>query len=106
VGDIWYSLRNGKPCFFCNRSEKSQASSQKIVRVIKSRRMKWAEHLTRMGEGRSIYRVSVGGTEGKRPPGRPRRRWEDDIKRDIREIGIDGRSGFGWLRIRSSGGLL
>jgi hypothetical protein len=48
----------------------------------------------------------VGKPEGKRPLGRPRRRWEDNIKMDLREIGIDGRTGFGWLRIGSGGGLL
>jgi hypothetical protein len=50
-----------------------------------------------MGEGRGVYRVLVGRPEGKRPLGRPRRRWEDNIKMNLREIGIDGRTGFGWL---------
>jgi hypothetical protein len=59
-----------------------------------------------MGRGRGVYRVLVGRPEGKRPLGRPRRRWEDNIKMDLREIGIDGANGFGWLRIGSSGGLL
>jgi hypothetical protein len=60
-----------------------------------------------MGEGRGVYRVLVGGLEGKRPLGRPRCRWEDNIKIGLREIGIDGgRTGFGWLRIGSGGGLL
>jgi hypothetical protein len=65
-------------------------SSPNIVRVIKSRRMRWAGHLARMGEGRGVYRVLVGRPEGKRPLGRPRRRWEDNIKMDLREIEIDG----------------
>jgi hypothetical protein len=60
--------------------------SPNIVMVIKSRRMRWAEHVERMGEGRGVYRVLVGKPEGKRPLGRPRRRWEDDIKMDLREI--------------------
>jgi hypothetical protein len=64
-------------------------SSPNIVRVIKSRRMRWAGHVERMGEGRVVYKVLVGKPEGKRPPGRPRRRWEDNIKMDLREIGID-----------------
>jgi hypothetical protein len=64
-------------------------SSQNIVRVIKSRRMRWAGHVARMGEGRGVYRVLVGRPEGKRPSGRPRRRWEDNIKLDLRELGID-----------------
>jgi hypothetical protein len=65
-------------------------SSPNIVRVIKSRRMRWAGHVARMEEGRSVYRVLVGRPEGKRPLGRPRRRWEDNIKMDLKEIGIDG----------------
>jgi hypothetical protein len=81
-------------------------SSPNIVRVIKSRRMRWAGHVARMGEERGVYRVLVGRPEGKRPLGRPRRRWEDNIKIDLGEIGIMGRTGFGWLRIGFSGGLL
>jgi hypothetical protein len=65
-------------------------SSLNIVRVIKSRRMRWAGHVAHMGEGRGVYRVLVGRPEGKRPLGRPRRRWVDNIKMDLREIGIDG----------------
>jgi hypothetical protein len=64
-------------------------SSPNIVRVIKSRRMRWAGHVARMGEGRGVYRVLVGRSKGKRPLGRPRGRWEDNIKMDLREIGID-----------------
>jgi hypothetical protein len=81
-------------------------SSPNIVRVIKSRRMGWAGHVARMGEGRGVYRVSVGRPEGKRPLGRPRRRWEDNIKIDLGRQGSMGRTGFSWLRIGSSGGLL
>jgi hypothetical protein len=58
-----------------------------IVRVIKSRRMKWAGHVARMGEGRGVYRVLVGKSEGKRPFGRPRRRWEDNIRMDLQGVG-------------------
>jgi hypothetical protein len=58
-----------------------------IVRVVKSSRMRWAEHVARIGEGRSVYRVQVGKPEGKRPLGRPRRRWEDNIKMDLQEVG-------------------
>jgi hypothetical protein len=64
-------------------------SSHNIVRVIKSRRMRWAGHLARMGEGRGVYRILVGRPEGKRPLGRPRHRWEDNIKLSLREIGFD-----------------
>jgi hypothetical protein len=49
--------------------------------------MKWAEHVARMGEGRVVYRVLVGKPEGKRPLGRPRRRWEDNIRLDLLEVG-------------------
>ena len=62
-------------------------SSPNIVRVIKSRRMRWAGHVARMGEERSVYRVLVGKPEGKRPPGRPRRRWVDNIRMDLQEVG-------------------
>ena len=57
------------------------------MRVIKSRGMRWAGHVARMGEERGAYRVLVGKLEGKRPLGRPRRRWVDNIRMDIREVG-------------------
>jgi hypothetical protein len=65
-------------------------SSPNIVRVTKSRRMMGAGHVTRMEEGRGVVRFFVGRPEGKRLLGRPRRRWEDNIKVDLREVGIDG----------------
>jgi hypothetical protein len=58
-----------------------------IIRQIKSRRMRWAGHVACMGEGRNVYRVLVGKPEGKIPLERPRRRWEEGIKMDLREIG-------------------
>jgi hypothetical protein len=58
-----------------------------IVPVIKSRRMRWAGHVARMGEGRGVYRVLVGKPEGRRPLRRPRLRWEDNIRMDLREVG-------------------
>ena len=58
-----------------------------IVRVVKSRRMRWAGHVARMGEDRVVHRVLMGKPEGKRPLGRPRRRWEDNIKMDLQEVG-------------------
>jgi hypothetical protein len=64
-------------------------SSPSIIRVTKSRRMRWARHVARMGEGRGVYRVLVGRPEGKRPLGRPRRWYEDNIKLDLRAIGIN-----------------
>jgi hypothetical protein len=62
-------------------------SSADIIRQIKSRSMRWAGHVERMGEGRNVYRVLVGKAEGRRPLGRPRRRWEDGIRMDLEDIG-------------------
>jgi hypothetical protein len=67
-----------------------------MVRVIKSRRIRWAGHVARMGEGRGVYRVPIGRSECKRPLGRPMPRWEDNIKMDLREIGIDG---VNWIQL-------
>jgi hypothetical protein len=58
-----------------------------IVRVVKSRRMRWAGHVARMGEKRGVHRVLVGKPEGKRPLGRPRHRWQDNIKMNLQEVG-------------------
>jgi hypothetical protein len=65
-------------------------SSPYIIRQIKSRRMRWVGHVAHMGEGRNVYRVLVGKPEGKSPLERPRHRWEDGIKIDLREIGWGG----------------
>jgi hypothetical protein len=62
-------------------------SSPNIIRVIKSRRMRWAGLVARMVEKRGAYRILVGRPEGRRPLGRPRRRWEDNIKMDLQEVG-------------------
>jgi hypothetical protein len=62
-------------------------SLQNIVRVVKSRRMRWAGHVARLGEERGVHRVRVGKPERKRPLGRPRRRWEDNIKMDLPDVG-------------------
>jgi hypothetical protein len=62
--------------------------SPSIIRVIKARRMRWVGHVARMGEVRGAYNILVGRPEGRRPLGRPRRRWEDNIKMDLREIEI------------------
>jgi hypothetical protein len=62
-------------------------SSLDIIREMKSRRMRWVRHVACMEEGRNVYRVLVGKPEGKRPLGRPRRRWEDGIKMDFKQIG-------------------
>jgi hypothetical protein len=69
--------------------------SPNTVRVIKSRRMRWTGHVVCM-EGRGVCRILVRRPEGKRPLGRPRRRWEDNIKMDLREIGIDGAN---WIHL-------
>ncbi|KAJ4447230.1 hypothetical protein ANN_09234 [Periplaneta americana] len=66
-------------------------SSPDLIRNIKSRRLRWAGHVARMGESRNAYRVLVWRAEGKRPLGRPRRRWKDNIKMDLREVGYDDR---------------
>ncbi|KAJ4448446.1 hypothetical protein ANN_10462 [Periplaneta americana] len=71
-------------------------SSPEIIRNLKSRRLRWAGHVARMGESRNAYRVLVGRPEGKRPLGRPRRRWEDNIKMDLWEVGYDDRD---WINL-------
>jgi hypothetical protein len=80
-------------------------SSPNIIRQIKSRRMRWAGHVARMGEERKVYVDFMGKPEWKRPLGRPRRRWKDGIRMDLREIG-GIYSGFRWLGIGTGGGLL
>jgi hypothetical protein len=72
-------------------------SSPNIIRVIKSRRMGWAGHVARVKEMRYAYKFFIGNPEGNRPLGRPRRRWEDNIKMDLKDIG------FGGLGFDSSG---
>jgi hypothetical protein len=75
-----------------------------IVRVVKSRRMKWAGHVVRMGEERGVHRVLVEKPEGKRPLERPRRRREDNIKMDLKREGVE--TGWSWPRIGTGGGHL
>jgi hypothetical protein len=79
-----------------NDELRSLYSSPNIVRVIKSRRMRWAGHVARMGEGGCVHLVLVGRPERKRPLGRSRRSWEDNIKLNLREIGIDGAN---WIQL-------
>jgi hypothetical protein len=67
-----------------------------IVRVLKSRRMRWAGHVAHMGEGRGVHRVLMGKPEGTRLLGRPRRRWEDNIKMDLQEVGCGG---MDWIEL-------
>ena len=75
-------------------------SSPNIVRLIKSRRMEWAGHVAHMGEERGVYRVLVGTPEGRRPLGRPRRRWVDNIRMDIQEVGCGYMDWIGLARDR------
>jgi hypothetical protein len=75
----WRKLHNKQLC--------ALYSSPKILRMIKSRRMRWAEQLARVVKGKGMYRILVGKTEGKRPLGRPKRRWEDNIKAIFQEVG-------------------
>jgi hypothetical protein len=75
----WRKLHNEEP--------NDLYSLPNIVRVVKSRRITWAGHVARMGEERGVHRVLVGKPEKKRPLGRPRRRWEDNIKMDLQEVG-------------------
>jgi hypothetical protein len=70
--------------------------SPNIVRVIKSRRVRWVGHVARMGERRGAYRTLMGKPEAKRPLGRHRRRWEDNIKMDLQEVGCGG---MGWIEL-------
>jgi len=81
-------------------------SSPNIVRVTKSRRMEWAVQVARMGEMRGVYRVLVGKPDGKRPLGRPSRRWKDNIKMDLQEVGWGAWTGSSWLRTGTDGGHL
>ncbi|KAJ4446079.1 hypothetical protein ANN_12771 [Periplaneta americana] len=81
-------------------------SSPDIIRNIKFRRLRWAGHVARTGESRNGYRVLVGRPEGKRPLGRPRRRWEDNIKMDLREVGYDDRDWINLAQIGTNGGLM
>jgi hypothetical protein len=71
-------------------------SPPNIIRVITSRRMRWAGHVARMGEKRGAYRILLGRPEGRRPLGRPRRRWEDNIKMGLQDLGWVG---MNWIEL-------
>ena len=79
-----------------NKELNDPYSSLNIVRVTKSRRMRQAGHVARMGEMTGVYRILVGKPEGKRPLGRPRRRWEDNIKMDFQEVRCGG---MDWIEL-------
>ena len=72
------------------------------MRVIKSRRMRWAGHVARMGEDRGVYRVLVGKPEGKGPLGRPRRKWVDNMRTDLQEVGCGYMDWTGLTQYRNS----
>jgi hypothetical protein len=78
----WRKLHNEELC--------DLYSSPSIIRIIKLRRMRWVGHVARMGDKRNAYRLLVGKPEGKRPLGRPRRRWVDNIRIDLGEVGWVG----------------
>jgi hypothetical protein len=79
-----------------NEELHSLYSSPDIIRQVRSRPIRWAGHVARMGENRKVYKVLVGKPEGKRLPGRLRRRWEDGIRLGLREIGLGG---VDWIRL-------
>jgi hypothetical protein len=86
----WRKLHNGELHDFYSSSD--------ITRQIKSRRIRWVGHVARMGEGRNVYMVVVGKPKGKRPLTRLRRRWEDGVRMDLREIGWGG-GGVEWIHV-------
>ena len=98
VTEVWRKLHN--------EELNDLYSSPNIVREIESRRMRWEGYVARMGERRGVYRVLVGKTEGNRPLGRPRRRWEDNIKMGLQEVECGVWTGSIWLRIGTGGGQL
>jgi hypothetical protein len=81
-------------------------SSPSIIRIIKSRRMRWAGHVTQMGEKRNTYRLLVGKPEGKRPLGRPRCRWLDNIRMDLGDVGWGDVDWIGLAKDRNRWGAL
>jgi hypothetical protein len=109
----------GRVIFVCKRDEvtgewrkiyieelNDQYCSANILRVIKLRKIILVGHVASMGEGRGVYRVSVGKPEEKGPLGRPRRRWEDNIKMDLQEVGCGVWPGLRWLKIGTGSGHL
>jgi hypothetical protein len=81
---------------FHNEELHNLYSSPDIIRQVKSRRMRWARHVARMGDERKVYKVLVGKPEGKGPLGRPRGRWKDGIRMDVGETGLEG---VDWIRL-------
>jgi hypothetical protein len=81
-------------------------SSTSIIRIIKLRRMRWAGHVARMGEKRNAYTLLMGKPEGKRPLGRPRRRWVDNIRMDLGDVGWGDADWIGLAQDRNRWGAL
>ena len=79
-----------------------EKASPNIVRVIKSRRLRWAGHGARMEKGRTAFKILTGTPAGKRPLGSPRRRWEDNMRMDLGEIGINTRNWVDFAQSRDS----
>jgi hypothetical protein len=78
----------------------NQSTRRNVARVIKTKRMRWAGHVARMGEVRGAYNILIGRPEGRRPLRRPRRRWEDNIKMNLREIGFGDVDWIHWAQDR------
>ena len=76
-----------------------------IIKIIKLKRLRWADHVARMGEERGAYRIVVGKPDGKRPVGRPRRRWRDNVEMDLMEISRDGKEYIDLAQDRQMEGL-
>jgi hypothetical protein len=89
-------LRKYEKCKLLNEELNDLYSSPNIVQVIKLRIMRWAGHVARMEDRRGVYRVLVGKPEGKRPLGRLRHRWEDNIKMDLQDVGCGG---MDWIEL-------
>ena len=102
----WRDVVTGERRRLHNEELNDLYSSPNIARLIKSRRMRWAGHVARMGEERGVYRVLVGKPEGRRPLGRHRRRWVDNFRMDLQEVGRSIWTGLAWPRIETGGGRL
>jgi hypothetical protein len=98
------NFRCREPFYICKLND--LYSSPSISRIMKVRRMGWVDHVARMGEKRNSFRLLVGRPEGRRPLGRPRRRWVDSIMMDLLEVGWGDVDWFGLAQDRAGGELL
>ena len=93
----WRNIDNEEHSLVCNTQEMNDLySSPNIVLEIKSRRMRWAGNVACMGDRRGVYKVSLGKPEGKKALGKPRRRWKNNIKMDLQEVGCEG---MDWIEL-------